>query len=406
MRCGRRWVMGLRGGLALAIVIAASSGSLALTPVTLSAPPDGDAVRAMWFYTTTTLFGSAGASQPVLDFCAREGVNRIYCGGYSIWASGTTTQKNNLAAFLQAARASGIRVEALLDGTDWQNNPALVQTRIDQILAFHARTPGDPSDDFDAIHFDIEFWLHSSWTGSESQKQQVARNYLDNVLVNARTHLNASGATGVDIATDLSSHFDTSGMLPSRMLYDGVNQYFLEHVLDHADDVVLMSYYDTATAIVSVSGPELDMAAGKSRRIQLGADIQPVPPELPVNSFADNAPTAYSAMTTTLESFHEQLSAQRLGALDGFSVFHYERYSASAPNPRNIADWDGDGDADATDYQSFRKYLLGPTAPATGLASDGDFNGDARVDLADFAWLAHCFTGSGVTGPIPGDCER
>ncbi len=387
------------------IGVSGGGGSYVLTPVTLRPPPDGDAVRAMWFYAGGT-FESQAASQAVLDFCAREGVNHIYCGAYGVWALGSPATKANLRTFIAAAHASGIRIEALLDGTDWQDHPTLVRQRIDQVLSLHSATPDDAADDFDAIHFDIEFWLHSSWGGTESQRRQVAIKYFDNVLANARTHLDANGASDVDIAVDLSTHFDTAGMLPSRFSYRGVTQYFLEHTLDLVDDVVLMSYYDTATALANVTSAELDMAAGKGRRIQLGADIHHVPPELPVNSFADDGPTPNAAMTMTLEEFHRRLSPARLAALDGFSVFHYDSWASYAPNPGNIADWDGDGDVDLDDYTSWVEHLGGPAVIAAGLARDADLNGDGVADLADYARLAVCFTGADAGDPVPPGCER
>ena len=386
------------------VAVDGGGGPYALTPVALNPPPDGDAIRAMWFYAGSE-FNNTTQSQAILDFCAREGVNRINCGAYGVWALGDTEVKDNLHTFIAAANTSGIRMEALLDGTDWQDNPALVRTRIDQILDFHDLTPGS-DDDFAAIHFDVEFWLDPAWDGNEAQRQQVARNYLDNVLVNARDHLDSNGAGDIDIAVDLSTYFDSANMLPSPFLYDGVTQYFIEHVLDHCDDIVLMSYVDSAASLRSVTGYELDLAAGKGRTIQCGVDIQPVPPELSVNSFADNSPTGFSAMTVALEDFHTLLTSSRLGALDGFSVFHYGNYSALEPDPRNIADWDADGDADLADFESFAAHMSGPNVDAEGLARDADFDLDGDVDLADFSLLARCFTGSGVTGPIPDDCLR
>ncbi len=387
------------------VAVSGGGGGYTLTPVTLRPPPDGDAVRAMWFYAGST-FESQSASQAVLDFCARGGVNRVYCGAYGVWALGSDEAKGNLRTFISACHDSGIRIEALLDGTDWQDRPDLVRLRIDQILALHAVTPGDATDDFDAIHFDIEFWLHSTWGGTESQRQQVAKNYFDNVLVNARTHMDENGASGVGIAVDLSTHFDTTGMLPSPFAYGGVTQYFLEHTLDLVDDVVLMSYYDTATALANVTIPELDMAAGKGRQIQLGADIHHVPPELPVNSFADDDPTPNAAMTMTLEEFHARLSAARLAALDGFSVFEYESWASYAPDPGNIADWDGDGDVGASDYASWAAHLAGPGIEVQGVARDADLTGDGNVDLADWAVLAVCFTGEDAGDPVPPGCDR
>jgi hypothetical protein len=377
-----------------------------LVPADLQPPPDGNAVRAMWYYPSASSFDNLNASQAVIDFCAREGVNRIYCGAYGTWTGANATRKNNLRAFLAAARASGIRVEALLDGTDWQDNPAIVRTRIDQILALHNVTPADPNDDFAAIHFDIEFWLDDTWVAPESTKREVAIRYFDNVLVNARNHLATRGAAHLPIGVDLSSHFDTAGLLPTAFAYGGQTQHFLGHVLDLVDDVVLMSYYDTATALANVSNFELDLAAGKGRRIQLGADLQPTPPEVPTNTFADNLPTAFSAMTSTLELFQSQLSATRRAALDGFSVFHYGGYRGAAPAVRNIADNDGDGDADLVDFSALFAYWAGPGLPAAGLAADADLDRDGDVDLADAALLQLCFTGTDVTGPIPAACER
>ena len=387
------------------IVARGAGGNFILTPVILNPPWDGDNVRAMWLYASTSVprVDTAANAQAILDFCAREGVNRINFGGYSVWAGTSAPLKDNLRAFLTAAHASGIRVEALLDGTNWGTNPTLVQTRIGEILAFHNATPANTTDDFDAIHFDVEFWLDSSWTGSEANKQQVARNYLDNVLVNARTYLNANGAAAVDVSTDLAAHFDTSGWLPSAMLYNGVTQYFIEHVLDHADDVVLMSYYDTAATLLSVTSFELDKAAAKGRKIQLGADIQPVPPEVSINSFGDNTPTPYSAMTTTLQSFHTSLTLSRLSALDGFSVFNYDGYVANTPNPLSQADLNGDGQVTAADFTIFAGYLLGPGVAVASVAKDGDFDRSDAVDLLDFAQFQVCFSG---TGSIPQGCER
>lgn len=384
--------------------VTAGAGPYALTPVTLGPPPDGDPIRAIWLYSGTK-FDSDTESQAVLDFCAREGVNRIYCGAYAVWANGTSTQKANLRTFLQTAHASGIRMEALCGDKDWQYDAAKVRSKIDQILALHTATPTNPDDDFDAVHFDVEFWIDATWTaaGTEAGRQQIARDYLDNVLVNARNHLDASGESDMEVAVDLSAHFNSASYLPSPMLYNGTTQYFVEHVLDLANDLVFMSYYDSASSLLNTTSHELDWASGKGRRVQLGANIQP---GTGINTFADNAPTPFSAMTTVLEQYHTLLSAPRLAALDGFSVFHYDGYLANEPNPHNWADLDGDGDADLADYTRFAPYVSGPAGPASGLARDGDLTGNGTVALDDFSRFCECFTGAGVTGPIPQVCER
>ncbi len=389
------------------ILLSSAGDAYVLSPVTLQPPPDGDAIRAAWFY-AGSIFDSSAASQALLDFCAREGVNRLYCGGYSVWTLGNPTQKENMRTFIATAHASGIRVEAMFGDTDWQEDATKVRTKIDQVLAMHTATPGDPTDDFDAVHFDVEFWLDDSWSaaGSEAGRRQIAIDYLDNCLVNARQHLDSSGAAAVDITVDLSAHLENSDKLPNPFAYGGTTQSFLGHVFDLVDDVVIMSYIDYAGGLWNWTHFELDVAAAKGRTIQLGADIEPVPPALPINTFADDPPSGYAAMTAELEAFHEMLSASQLAALDGFTVFQYNGYGPAVPNPHNLADVDGDADADAADFAACAAELLGPAAPVTGLARDCDLDRDGRVDLRDFAWFCRCQTGSGVVGPVPAGCAR
>lgn len=392
------------------IGVTTGGGEFELAPVVLRPPPDGDAVRAMWMYAFNDdlKVDTDASAQAILDFCAREGVNRIYFHAANAY-NGSAEIRDNLRTFLRTARASGIRVEAHLDGINEYSNAPLIRSYIDAVIDFHEATPTDFDDDFEGIHFDIEFWLSSAWSGAanESARQNVAREFLDDVLVNARDHLDLRGWPELEIGVDLSSHFDTSGMLPSPMLYNGVTQYFIEHVMDHADHVVYMSYIDFADGLLEWTSFELDRAAAKGRTIQLAADIAPVPPEVPINSFADNfTPTPYSAMTKALEEFHTLLTPARLAALDGFCIFYYKHYAPHAPSPHNVADLDGDCDADGDDLDSLASFIDGPTSAATGLARDGDLDLNGVVDLADFALLARCYTGSGECGPIPVECHR
>ena len=394
-------IIGVNGG---------GPGPYVLTPVVMNAPPDGDAVRAMWLYAFAgnLRVDTAADSQEILDFCAQEGVNRLYFHVSNI-LGGTQTLRDNLRTFLSTAHASGIAVEAHIDGIDEYQSTALITNHIDDVLAFHAETPGDSSDDFDGIHCDLEFWASAAWgaAANESQRRNIAIQYLDNILVAGRQHLDANGGAALTIGVDLSSHFDTSGMLPSVMTYNSVSQHFLEHVLDYADEVVLMSYIDSAGGLLSWTDTELDFAAAKGRTLQLAADIAPVPPEVPINSFADNfTPTPFSAMLTALESFHDLLNASRLAALDGFTVFHYDHFLSRTPRPRSLADLNGDAEVDTGDFSLLISYLSGPAVSPPRVGLDADFDGDGAVSMSDFQRFQICFTGPGCGCPVPADCQR
>jgi len=381
-----------------------------ITPVLLNAAPDGDAVRAMWFYAPpgNLRVDDSASAQAVLDFCAQEGVNRLFFSVRHVVAA-SSQLRDNLRVFLATARASGIQVEALICGIEQYQNPAFIRSELDTVLAVQAATPADTADDFAGVHFDIEFWVSSAWraASSEAERRPIARAFFDNVLVEARAHLDANGGSGLPIGIDLNSNIDTSAFLPSPFDYNGVNQLFIEHALDLTDTIVLMSYIDFPSGLMLWTRDELDIAAARGRRLTLGADIAPVPPEAPINSFADNfTPTPFSAMTTALEQFHTLLTAPRLAALDGFAVFHYDFYSAQAPQPRSVVDFDGDGNADALDFLLFESYFLGPDLPAPRVGNDADLDGDGSISMSDFARFQTCFTGPDCGCPVPADCRR
>jgi hypothetical protein len=389
------------------IAVGGGGGPPTLTPVVLRPPWDGDNYRAMWVYDSSgaKIVNNVSTAQALLDFCAREGVNVLYFYTRAIIEGGSAAMQTKLRDLLRVAHASGIRVEALYDAV---HVPAAseVEGWCSALLAFHQATPADVADDFDAVHLDVEFWLNSPWSDVEAGNQVVARTFLDDVLVSARAYLDEHGGTLVDLGCDLSTHFDATGMLPSPLLYDGVTQYFLQHVLDHADSVTLMSYYDSAGALLNTTYAELDQAAAKSRRIMLGADVAPVPTEHPNNSFADNTPTPYSAMTVALQNFHGLLTTTRRGALDGFAVFHYDYYPALTPNPLNRDDLNGDGTVNFADFTIWKTYYGVPGVPAVWAARDGDYDLSGSVDLADFAHFARCYTGDNCGCPVPEGCAR
>jgi hypothetical protein len=52
----------------------------------------------------------------------------------------------------------------------------------------------------------------------------------------------------------------------------------------------------------------------------------------------------------------------------GLRCFNTQGYVDEAPDPHNLADLDGDADADVADAMLFELFLLGPGVPAVGLA--------------------------------------
>jgi hypothetical protein len=107
-------------------------------------------------------------------------------------------------------------------------------------------------------------------------------------------------------------------------------------------------------------------------------------------------------MIVAREFYHESLSADRLAAIDGFAVFHYDGFLAETPRPRSIADLE----VSAGDFAQFESFFAGPVAAAVGRAFDADFIGSGAVDRADFSRFSLSYTGHRCARPVPAACQR
>lgn len=67
------------------------------------------------------------------------------------------------------------------------------------------------------------------------------------------------------------------------------------------------------------------------------------------------------------------------------------------PAPTLIADLNGDGSVDQSDFGIFQTAFSGP-ATLSAEPQDGDFDGDGDVDLNDFGMLQNCMSGAAVPG--------
>jgi hypothetical protein len=72
------------------------------------------------------------------------------------------------------------------------------------------------------------------------------------------------------------------------------------------------------------------------------------------------------------------------------------------PQASPLADFDGDGDVDLSDFSAFQACFNGPNrSPAGGCIRDADFDNDADVDLSYFGIFQSCFNGPNRTARCP-----
>jgi len=200
--------------------------------------------------------GPDAANQPValkrLDFLSAHGVSEVYfCVDLAKFAKETRW-------FVKTANAKGMRVALLAGDVSWirPGSRGFAET-LAAYRAYQRRSA--PDERFYAVHFDVEPHQDSKLT--DERKWQL---YADFVL-RAASDVHAIGEK---VEWDIPFWLDNI-----KVAYkDRVDAPLLEVVMDCSDCVTLMSYRDTAEAMLDVSKTELAMAASRNIRVVLGAE--------------------------------------------------------------------------------------------------------------------------------------
>ena len=188
-----------------------------------------------------------------MDFLKRHSVTEIY------FSAGPKEHRHeDIRRFVKAASARGMRVACLCGDVSWirPDNRGFAET-LRSFLDYQKSAA--PDEKFYALHLDVE--PHQDRKLSEASKWQL---YADFVLRAAA----AVHAAGEKIEWDIPFWLDNK-----RVSYRGRRDVpLLEVVMDNADCVTLMSYRDTAQAMLGVSSTEIAMASRRKVRIVLGAN--------------------------------------------------------------------------------------------------------------------------------------
>lgn len=187
-----------------------------------------------------------------LDFLSSQGVTEIYLCVH--WQSPTA----DLVRFVRAAKAKGMSVACLSGDVSWIRPGNL---GFDEIFSrFRKYQKSAPEDArFTALHLDVE--PHQDDQLSKERKWQL---YADFVLrATALVH-----KAGEKIEWDIPFWLDDF-----KVAYGASEATpLLEVIMDHSDGVTLMSYRDTAEAILGCGKTELEMGKTRNCRVLLGAE--------------------------------------------------------------------------------------------------------------------------------------
>ena len=233
-----------------------------------------------------------------LDFLAKNGVSEIYfCVDPEKYAGETRS-------FVKAASAKGMRVALLAGDVSWirPGNRGFAGT----LLAFRAyQRRAAPDEKFYALHLDVE--------PHQDQKLQNARKwqlYADFVLrAAADVH-----AAGEKIEWDIPFWLDDI-----KVAYGEIAEApLLDVLMDSSDCVTLMSYRDTAAAMLDVSKTEIALAKARNVRVVLGAETGETGEGGVVTYFEKGA----AKMNAELAKVASALDAAKVPAGAGIAIHH------------------------------------------------------------------------------------
>ena len=223
-----------------------------LDPTAFSARSEGDGgTVAVWWWDK----GKAARLNrgKYLDFLEKNCVNEIYI----CWPNFNSEQ---LASFVTDAGERGMAVSLLSGDASWidpQNNGA--DAVINEFLEYQRHA--EPHERLMSLHMDVEPHQREDFS---SNRQEILQWYADFVKKTAKK----VQGQGEKIGWDIPFWFDEFAVLDEN----GKETPLLCHLAEHADTLCLMSYRDSAEAVLDCARKELQLAREYGCQIICGVE--------------------------------------------------------------------------------------------------------------------------------------
>lgn len=234
-----------------------------------------------------------------LDFLCTNHVTEIY------FCAELTSPADRLTAFVRAAAERGMRVAWLAGDVSWifPENDGFERT-LERFIAYRRSAPPDAQ--LFALHLDVE--PHQDAKLADGRKWQL---YADFVVRATRMAHRA----GVKIEWDIPFWLDDI-----RVAYGhDADVPLLDVIMRNSDGVALMSYRDTAQAMLDVSRTEIRKAASfPNCRVILGAETGESSETEIVTYFEEGR----AAMAKELAIVQKRLAAENIPAGHGIAIHH------------------------------------------------------------------------------------
>lgn len=270
---------------------------LILAVLALAGVLRADVSVGTWWWDGRRVSDPADAAKR-LDFLTGQGVTEIYL------CLPDDVPHADITRFIRDAKAKGVRVAYLSGDVSWINPGNL---GFDEAFAAYRRYQRDAPADarFYAIHLDVE--PHQNAKLADERKWQLYADFVLRATARARR-------AGEPIEWDIPFWFDNIRVWRGEQ----ADASLLELVMDLSDCVTLMSYRDTAAAMLDVSRLEIDLAKTRRCRVVLGAETG----RTGEGDFVSYYEEGKAAMTAELGKVKTALAAAALPAGAGVAVHH------------------------------------------------------------------------------------
>ena len=254
------------------------------------APP-----RTLWvWYVYRLLKNENGEQAELFELCARENVGRLWLQIPSKHEPGidfsippesiqpesfkvSLSYETELRAFIRAARAKGIKIEALDGYPEYAQKPYhfVPLAIVDCIIDFNKRV--EPEERFDGVHFDNEPYLIIGWHDAARREQILAEFTELNLECQRRIREQSDMVYGIDVPFWWNKIDPETGEAIGVVTYQGERKAAVFFAIDHLDNLGIMDYRDAAygaDGIISNGQPILAYASkAKKCDIYVGLEV-------------------------------------------------------------------------------------------------------------------------------------
>ena len=196
---------------------------------------------------STSIFGvwwwNNDLDQSYLDFAVSNNINEIYFCDENF----ENTQ------FVLDATQKGIDVYWLIGEKEWLLDMTKLEEKVDSYIQFNSANDNI----YSGIHLDIE---PHQFDDFDQNRQQYIYNLIDLANTLDKKYPN------------IFFDYDIPFWLDDSITYNNITKPAYAHMIDVADCVFLMSYRDSATAMLDVSKEEIEYATSVNKQVVLGAE--------------------------------------------------------------------------------------------------------------------------------------